>query len=176
MGRHVRIVGYDLRWPLLYEMEKDLILSVAEGMIVRVEHIGSTAVPNLGGKPIIDIMAGVSSLSNADKCIEPLEGIGYDYFPEYEETMPERRYFQKGMFPKEQHYHLHMVELDSDFWRRHLLFRDYLRTHPGIAEQYYELKKKLAAEYGSDREGYTDAKTSFIESTVAKARRKLLET
>ena len=63
-----------------------------------------------------------------------------------------------------------MVELSSDFWKRHLLFRDYLRTHPEAAQDYYELKKRLTRQYGSDREGYTEAKTSFIESVVAKAK------
>lgn len=153
-------------------MEKRRIIDVIGHIVVRVEHIGSTAVPNLGAKPIIDIMVAVSHLSDAEKCIEPLEHIGYDYVPEYEDSMPERRYFHKGEPPKEQHYHLHMVELACDFWKRHLLFRDYLRTHPEIAQEYYELKKRLANEYRSDREGYTDAKTSFIQSVVSTARKR----
>ena len=68
---------------------------------------------------------------------------------------------------------MHMVEKGGEFWKRHLVFRDYLRTHPETSRQYCELKKKLASEYGSDREGYTEAKTSFIESIVAKALYKL---
>ncbi len=141
-------------------------------IIVGIEHIGSTAVPSLGAKPIIDILVAVNHLSDAEQCIEPLQSIGYEYVPEYEESIPERRYFHKGGPPKEQHYHLHMVELTSDFWKKHLLFRDHLRTHPKIAQKYHELKKRLALKYGSDREGYTEAKTSFIKSTCAKATRK----
>jgi len=85
--------------------------------------------------------------------------------------MPERRFFRRGEPPREQHYHLHMVEKRSEFWKQPLLFRDYLRTHPEKARQYCELKKKLASKYGSNREGYTNAKTQFIESVVKEAMR-----
>jgi GrpB-like predicted nucleotidyltransferase (UPF0157 family) len=101
--------------------------------------------------------------------MQPLESLGYKYQPEHEVTLPERRFFGKGEPPKEQHYHLHMVEKGGEFWRRHLVFRDHLRKHPEACRQYCELKRKLASEYGSDREGYTEAKTSFIESVVARA-------
>jgi len=170
MNRCVKIIDYDSQWPLLYEKERCLILDVIGHIVVRIEHIGSTAVPKLGAKPIIDIIVAVNHLSDAKKCIRPLESIGYEYVPEHEDLMPERRYFHKGKPPKEQHYHLHMVELASDFWKRHLLFRDYLKTHPEVAQEYFELKRRLATKYGSDREEYTEAKTSFIESVIAKAR------
>ena len=170
MSRPVKILDYDPQWPVLYEEEKRRILEVVGDLIVRIEGIGSTAVLNLGAKPIIDIMVAVNRLSDAEKCIEPLQRIGYQYQPEQEAERPERRFFRKGTPPKEQHYHLHMVELSSDFWKRHLLFRDYLRAHPKVAQDYYELKKRLASKFGSNREGYTEAKTSFIESVVAKAK------
>lgn len=170
MARLVRIVDYDPRWPELYEKEKCLILGVIGETVVDIEHVGSTAVRGLGAKPIIDIMIALNHLGDSAKCVEPLESIGYEYVAEYEKLMPERRYFHRGKPPEEQHYHLHMVELTSDFWRRHLLFRDYLRTHTEVAREYADLKRKLAAKYGSNREGYTEAKTHFIESVVAKAR------
>ena len=169
--REVMIVDYDPQWVMLYEKEKDMILSVIGHMVIAIEHIGSTAVCGLGGKPIIDIMVAVRHLTDAEKCIEPLRSIGYEYVPEYETTIPERRYFHKGSPPEEQHYHLHMVEKRSDFWKRHLLFRDHLRAHPDVAQRYYQLKKELASKYGSNREAYTNAKTSFIESTMAEAKR-----
>jgi len=172
MSRRVKIIDYDPQWSLLYEKERCLILDAVGYIVVRIEHIGSTAVPKLGAKPIIDIMVAVNHLSDAEKCIGPLGSIGYEYVPEYEDLMPERRYFHKGKPPKEQHYHLHMVELASDFWKRHLLFRDYLRTHPEVAQEYFKLKKRLATKYRSDREEYTEAKTSFIESVVSKAKLK----
>jgi GrpB-like predicted nucleotidyltransferase (UPF0157 family) len=169
MSRPVRIVDYNPQWPVLFEKERRQIEEVIGHIVVRIEHIGSTAVHGLGAKPIIDIMVAVNRLSDAEKCIEPLGSICYEYVPEFEDSIPERRYFHKGHPPKEQHYHLHMVELTSDFWRKHLLFRDFLRTHPKVAQEYYELKKRLAVEYGSNREGYTNAKKSFIESVIAEA-------
>jgi GrpB-like predicted nucleotidyltransferase (UPF0157 family) len=165
----VIIVEYDPRWPAWYEEEKQLILKAAGDLVLAIEHIGSTAVPGLGGKPIIDIMPGMRSLADAERCIQPLQSIGYEYVPEYNDLMPERRYFHKG--PAEARtFHLHAVELASDFWERHLLFRNWLRTHPEDAQEYYRLKKNLAARFGRDREGFTDAKTPFIESVVARAR------
>lgn len=170
MSLPVRIVDYDSSWPKLFEKEKRLILSVIGHVVVSVEHIGSTSVLGLGAKPIIDMLVAVHHLGDAEMCIEPLRTIGYKYEPEHEAQIPERRFFNKGQPPAEQHYHLHMVELTSDFWKRHLLFRDYLRTHPEAAQQYQRLKRQLAAEYTTNREGYTEAKASFIESIVAKAR------
>ena len=171
--RRVEIVEYDPKWAVLYREEKTRILAAIGHLSVSVEHIGSTAVVGSGAKPIIDIMVGVNCLSDARLCMAPLESLGYKYQPEHEVTLPERRFFGKGEPPREQHYHLHMVEKGGEFWKRHLVFRDYLRTHPETSRQYCELKKKLASEYGSDREGYTEAKTSFIESIVAKALYKL---
>jgi GrpB-like predicted nucleotidyltransferase (UPF0157 family) len=169
MKAPVVIVDYDPEWPRLYEEEKDRILGVIGHAVIAIEHIGSTAVPGLGAKPIIDIMVAVRCLTDAEGCIEPLETIGYEYVPEYNDIIPERRYFHKGS-PAERTHHLHMVELKSDFWETHLLFRDFLCTHPEEAQQYYLLKRELAEKFGSDREGYTDAKTSFIESAVARVR------
>ena len=172
MGRTIEIVDYDPQWAVLFEEEKSRILDVIEHIIVEVEHIGSTAVVGLGAKPIIDIMVAVTHLSDAERCIEPLRSIDYEYVPEHEVSIPERRYFRKGHPPKEQHYHLHMVERTSDFWKNHLLFRNYLRGHPEAVQEYCELKKMLAVKYCPHREAYTIAKTSFIESIVAKAKAK----
>jgi GrpB-like predicted nucleotidyltransferase (UPF0157 family) len=171
MHRLVEIVDYDPTWPQLFEREKKLILGVIGHIVVRIEHIGSTSVSGLGAKPTIDILVAIRQLSDAGNCIDPLRLIGYEYQPQHEVHLPERRYFRKGQSPEAQHYHLHMVELQSDFWTKHLLFRDYLRAHPDVAHEYQELKKQLAVEYGANREGYTDAKTQFIESIIARARR-----
>ena len=168
MTAPVVIVDYDPQWPILYEEEKRHILDAIGHVVVAVEHVGSTAVPGLGAKPIIDIMAAVRDLDDAEQCFRPLQEIGYEYVPEHEASIPERRYFRKG--PPEAHRHLHMVELASGFWERHLLFRDFLRGRPEVATQYYQLKKRLAARYGSDREGYTEAKTAFIRWVEGRAR------
>lgn len=168
MAHPVVIADYDPQWPILFEEEKGRILGVTGERVLAIEHIGSTAVPGLGAKPVIDIMVGVRRLADAKECVEPLRSIGYKYEPEAEAEIPERRYFDKGL-PGARTHHLHMVEVSSDFWERHLLFRDYLRKHPGVAGQYYRLKKELAARYKTDRAGYTEAKTAFIRSVEDKA-------
>ena len=169
MPRPVIIVEYDHQWPILYEEEGRLILGVVGHRVLAVEHIGSTAVPGLGAKPIIDMMAGVHRPSDADDCVPLLREIGYtDVTPEPEDP---DWYYCLGKGPHSVGCHLHLMKFGSDSWERHLLFRDYLRTHPHVAQQYYETKRKLAAKLGFDRAAYTEAKTSFIESVIARARR-----
>ncbi len=166
MRRPLVIEDYNPEWPALYTAEERRILRAIGHVVVAVEHVGSTSVPGLGAKPIIDIMVGVRQLADAEVCIALLERIGYEYVPEYEALLPERRYFRKGT-PVRTH-HLHMVEQTSGFWARHILFRDHLRAHPEMARQYQDLKKELAATV--ERSAYTDAKTPFIESVLAQAR------
>jgi GrpB-like predicted nucleotidyltransferase (UPF0157 family) len=171
MSVSVRLVDYDSRWPAIYERQRKRILKALGREAVAVEHVGSTAVVGLGAKPIVDIMVGVRCLSVALDCIEPLKKIGYEYVPEHEAVIPDRRFFRKG--PEDvpnKHFHLHMVEWKGEFWNDHLLFRDYLRAHPSEAELYYRLKKRSAKKHCLNREAYTDAKTSFIERTLKKAR------
>jgi GrpB-like predicted nucleotidyltransferase (UPF0157 family) len=167
----IKVFDYDPQWPKMFQKEKKQILSVISNKVTAIEHIGSTAVAGLGAKPIIDMMIGIYQLSDAQDCVRPLETIGYEYVPEYNTSMPERRYFRKGPNEPNKHFHLHMVEHGGQFWKRQLLFRDYLRTHPDTASEYYKLKKQLAAEHRQNREAYTNAKTSFIESTISKASR-----
>ena len=167
----MEIWEYDIAWPLKFEEQKADIMNAIGNKVAGIEHIGSTAVPGLGAKPIIDIMVGLRQLSDAKECIEPLRRIGYEYVPELEAEIPERRYFHRGPSNvPEKHYHLHMVEIDGEFWGVQVLFRDYLRTHSDCAREYCELKKDLAAKYRLNREAYTEAKSSFIKSTIAKAR------
>ena len=163
----VVIVDYDSEWPTLFEREKERVLEAVGQIISAVEHIGSTAVPGLGAKPIIDMMAGVRSKDDADECLEPLRRIGYsDVTPEPGHA---EWFYCLGKSPHSTGYHLHLVKFMSSHWMRQLVFRDYLRTHPATAQQYYEYKKSLSAKYGSDRVGYTEAKTAFIESVLAQA-------
>jgi len=163
MKSKISISEYNPNWPSLFEEEKKLILNAIRDKVVAIEHIGSTAVPGLGAKPIIDIMVAVHKLSDVDECITALATIGYK--PEKEISIQRRRFFNKGTSDK--HRHLHITEMNSEFWMRHINFRDYLRTHHETAKEYYELKKRLAVEF--DREAYTDAKTKFIEEVEKKA-------
>lgn len=130
-------------------------------MDMQIEHIGSTAIPGLAAKPTIDILIGIKDLEGAGGIIPLLQSAGYVYVPEFELDMPERRYFYKGR-KVEDDFHIHMVELESPFWKRHLAFRDHLRLHLDEVKAYEELKLALAKKFRDDRNGYTDAKTEFI--------------
>ncbi|MEM2929553.1 MAG: GrpB family protein [Thermoproteota archaeon] len=164
----VVIVDYDPQWPLLYEEEKKNILAVIGHKVLAIEHVGSTAVLGLGAKPIIDIMAYVGGASDADECIPLLMRIGYTDVT-HQEGNPDW-YYCLGKGVHSVGYHLHLVRHGSDFAKKHLIFRDFLRTHPDVAQQYYEMKRKMAARYRFNRVAYTESKTLFIESIVARAR------
>ena len=100
-------------------------------VVVEITHMGSTAIPNITAKPVIDIMVGVRRLEDVDmRVLEKLANLGYVYIKKYEEGMPYRRFFQRDNAAGVRTHHIHLVEMQSDFWRRHLLFRDYLRAHP----------------------------------------------
>jgi GrpB-like predicted nucleotidyltransferase (UPF0157 family) len=134
-------------------------------LVVDVEHIGSTAVPGLGAKPVIDIMPGVRTPEDTNRCIAGLRRLGYEYVPE--DTIPDRLFFRKG-YP-ERKLHVHVVQVGGDFWVRHIAFRDYLRAHGDAANNYASLKRKLAAQYPHDSLAYTDAKSEFILGIEEKA-------
>ncbi len=161
MKSPIVIVDYDPAWAERYEAERQRLVAALGSRITVVEHVGSTSVPGLGAKPVIDIMIGVRHLDDAQYCISPMQALGYEYVPALEAQLPERRYFRQNTGGIRSH-QVHMVEEGGAFWQRHLAFRDYLRAHPDAAREYEALKRALAAQYGADRAGYTDAKTEFI--------------
>lgn len=167
MGPRLTIVGYDPRWPGLFEEEKQRMMGTLGSVALAIEHVGSTAVPGLAAKPIIDLMLGVRRLVDAEASVPKLLELGYEYVTR--DPIPGRRYFHKGP-PGGRTYHLHAARAGASFWERHILFRDWLRTHPEDARAYERLKRELAALFGSDRLGYTNAKTAFIEEAAEKAR------
>jgi len=122
----VVIEQYDPKWPQQFELEKALLDGIISAVNASIEHVGSTAIPNMGAKPIIDIMIGVPRLTEIESRIPNLEKIGYRYVQRYEAELPERRYFRKPFTGPSTH-HLHCVCRDTAFWNRHVLFRDYLR-------------------------------------------------
>lgn len=168
------LVPYDPLWPGMYETEvKRLQAADLPGGFVRWEHFGSTAVPNLTAKPIIDILAGVESLKEARQNAVPvLERLGYAFW--YDNPNLEHLFFVRGLPPNgPRTQHLHVVSMDSPFWER-LLFRDYLRAHPNEATRYAELKQELAARYSNDREAYTESKGVYVQEVTARAKASLL--
>lgn len=157
----VTLVAYDEAWPSLFLEERARIERTLGSWAEGIEHIGSTAVAGLTAKPILDIMVGVRRLRDAHRCIRPLEGLSYEY--RGEAGLPGRLFFRKGQ-PRT--HHLHVVQIGSEFWERHLLFRDYLRAYPETAREYAVLKDHLAQRFGGDRVAYTEAKRGFISEVV----------
>ncbi len=163
----VKLAPYDEMWPRLFEAEKERLLKALRGIIFEVEHIGSTAIPGLAAKPLIDMMASVKSLSDYKKAIEPLRELGYEYMPE--RVFADRVFFPKG--PEENRtFHLNLVEKGSRQWDEALLFRDYLRTHPEERNEYQRLKERLAQTFAENREMYTKGKNEFISKVLEVAK------
>ncbi len=170
MATKITITDYNLTWPGLFAAEKVQLMAVISDHVADIQHIGSTSVPGLGAKPVIDIMIGVRSLTNADAyCIAPIIGLDYEYVKEFEAELPFRRYFRKDNSEGVRTHQIHLVEIESDWWVRHLVFRDYLRTHREASEAYERLKRELAAQPFETTNDYAEAKTDFIKAIEAKA-------
>jgi GrpB-like predicted nucleotidyltransferase (UPF0157 family) len=138
---------------------------LAQWLAGPIHHIGSTAVPGLGAKPVIDIMAGVHALDSSRPAIAAATGAGYCYAPYQVEL---EHWFCKPS-PAFRTHHLHLVPVGTPQWLRPLAFRDYLRAHPDVAGEYETLKRRLAQEHRLDREAYTQAKRDFIDRTTTVA-------
>lgn len=166
----VEIVDYDPRWPLSFDEEAKRLRAVLDpSLIVGLEHFGSTAIPGLSAKPIIDILIAVRSLAAAQATfVEALRKLDYVYWAD--NPKKDRMFFVKGMppFGSKRSHHVHVTEPRGEMWQR-LAFRDYLRAHREEAETYERLKKRLAAEHQTDREAYTDAKSAYVASVMRKA-------
>jgi len=165
----VEIVDYDPQWPLLFDEEARRLRALLDpSLVVGLEHFGSTAIAGLSAKPIIDILVAVRSLAAAQRTfVEVLRGLDYVYWAD--NPKKDRMFFVKGMPPygSRRSHHVHVTELQGEMWQR-LALRDYLRAHPEEAETYGQLKRRLAAEHQTDREAYTDAKSSYIQSVMRK--------
>jgi GrpB-like predicted nucleotidyltransferase (UPF0157 family) len=151
----VELVEYAPVWPTLYETERERLEPLLDAL--EIHHIGSTAVPGLLAKPIIDMVALVDDL---DTPIAALIESGYQYARAFNATLAHRRFL---CYPTASHrtHHLHLVDDRRELERR-LYFRDRLRTDPALAAEYVALKRALAARYSEDREAYTEAKAPFI--------------
>jgi GrpB-like predicted nucleotidyltransferase (UPF0157 family) len=130
------------------------------------EHIGSTSVPGLCAKPVLDLLLGVSSLGAVEASIAALASAGFVYRPEYEVAIPDRRYFVRPEGPTVR-VHLHAVLLGGPLWQQHLYFRNALRQEPQLREQYAALKRSLAVAHTGDKAAYTEAKAPFIRQVLA---------
>lgn len=164
MPAAIELVDYDPSWPEAFAAEREALLRVlgphATGAI---EHVGSTAVPGLSAKPIIDIMAGVTSLDASRGAIQALLVLGYNYWPYKADVM---HWFCKPSAEVRTH-HLHLIPVGSLLWRERLAFRDRLRKDPAARAEYAALKEELARRFRDDREAYTEAKGDLIRRIVA---------
>lgn len=160
---------YDPEWPGLYLAESARIhaaVSAAGLTPLVLEHVGSTAVPGLAAKPILDVLAGVAVGAPMGAYIDPLVTAGYVH--RGEQGIPGREFFRRG---EPRAHHVHMTAIGSAFWHDHLCFRDYLRRHPDARDEYARLKQELATRFPRDREAYIDAKGPFVREVLRLARR-----
>lgn len=163
--RTIEVVDYDPRWPEAFAAEARALSAALAEPLVRVHHIGSTAVPGLKAKPVIDILLEVRSVGDLDACEPAMRQL--DYVPMGEHGIPGRRFFLKG--PEFRTHHVHAFRAGSPEVRRHLAFRDYLVAHPATARDYEALKAACAASCGHDNDTYCDGKNDFVSTHEKKA-------
>jgi len=164
------LVNYNTKWPDFFKEEKKALMSSIGSFVEHIEHIGSTSIPGISAKPVIDIMIGVNSLAKADaQCVELIRRMGYRHVRQYEREFPFRRYFTKNSLQTGRRTHqIHLLESTHPWFTRHLLFRDYLRAHPDDRVAYEQLKQQLSRRF-TDTNNYAIAKTEFVKAIEAKA-------
>ena len=163
----VRVVAHDPTWSVKAEQEAHRLQNTLGDIVVAIHHIGSTAIPGIYAKPIIDILLEVDELEHLDQRVPAMEILGYESMGEY--GIPERRYFRKNNQHGIRTYQVHAFKAGSDAGERHLAFRDYLIAHPDAAQAYSALKRTQAAEHPDDIQAYMDGKDPFIKEHEAKA-------
>ena len=166
MAQHIVVKEYNKDYPLMFEKEKEKLVKILDDNLVAIYHIGSTAVPKLKSKPIIDIMISVNSLEEVDNKQKELENIGYEYLFEF--GIKGRRYLRKG--GDERTHQIHIFHKNDTYnLTRRLAFKDYLLTHEDKVKDYGELKSKLALKYPFDIEKYCDGKEEFVKAIEIEA-------
>jgi GrpB-like predicted nucleotidyltransferase (UPF0157 family) len=166
MIRVIEIVPYDAEWPSLFQAESDNIRKVFGDEIIAIHHIGSTAIPGIKAKPVLDFMIEVRSIDRVDGFDQAMMGLNYEPLGEY--GISGRRYFRKDTNGVRTH-HVHIFQVGHAEIDRHIDFRDYLRLHREDAHAYSQLKESLAQKYRYDSQGYNDAKSAFIQEIDHKA-------
>lgn len=166
-SKNIIIQTDDNAWAEAYTAEANAVRACLGKPELRIEHIGSTAVPGLAAKPVLDMMVGVENLSEADNWAARLKMIGYEQV--HHPSMPERRFFRKGSRGAGTH-HLHVYKYKSEAWINQCLFRDELRRFPHKRRRYERLKHALVCLYPNDRKSYTAAKAPFIQHTIEQAK------
>ena len=167
--KKVEVVAHDPNWRGEFETEAGRIAAALGDILVAIHHIGSTAIAGIYTKPVIDILVEVRDVSEVDELSSEMTRLGYEVMGEF--GIPGRRYFRKNDEAGVRTHQIHMFEQGSEQIRRHLAFRDFMNAHPEEARKYSDLKRKLAAEYPQNMDGYIDGKDEFIKEIDRKAAR-----
>ena len=165
--RKVEVVSHNPRWRDAFEAEARQVAAALGENVVATHHIGSTAIPNIYAKPVIDLLVEVRDITEVDGQSSAMESLGYEVMGEY--GIPGRRYFRKDNPERIRTHNVHAFEAGSAEVQRHLAFRDYMIAHPVDAQRYGELKRKLAEEHPQSMDGYMDGKDGFIKEMDRRA-------
>lgn len=168
-GGPIVLVPHNPEWSSHFARESAEVAAALGDVLVAIHHIGSTAIPDVIAKPVIDILAVVTDLALVDLRAEALRALNYEAMGEF--GIPGRRYFRKSRTEGVRTHQIHAFEVDSHEPQRHLAFRDYLRTHPAAARAYVELKLELRRQFPTDIQGYSEGKTEFVRDIESRASR-----
>lgn len=161
---YVQLAAPDPAWAALFAAEQTRLMAGTGTLPLAIEHIGSTAIPGVPAKPILDLLGGRPSGSNVVPYVAAFENAGYKY--RGENGVPGRDYFVLDDATGRRLHHLHLVEEGGSLWSSHLAFRDFLRRHPKHAAEYARLKQSLAARHPNERMAYTDGKAAFVAAIL----------
>ena len=164
--RRMEVVSYNLNWKDMYKEESEKIKNVLSDIIIDIHHIGSTAIPGIKAKPVIDILVEVKDIEEVDQYNCKMKELGYEVMGEY--GIPKRRFFRKG--GNKRTHHVHIFQVGNEEIERHINFKEYLIAHPDKGREYSKLKEKLIDKYTYDVENYTNGKSDFIKETDRKAK------
>jgi GrpB-like predicted nucleotidyltransferase (UPF0157 family) len=172
MSHSLRLVEYDRDWPTRFADERARIHGAIADHVTAIEHVGSTAVPGLSGKPVLDVGIAVASEPAADACVAPLTALGYEYRGPYGDD-PRRRYYVRDDANGRRVAQIHLYMLPAAAWDEKLAFRDALRADPALAAAYAAEKRRVAELVAWDKGAYSIAKGPFIQAALAELRRTL---
>lgn len=165
--RRVEVVPHDPRWREAFEAEAAQVAAALGENVVAIHHIGSTAIPGIYAKPVVDLLVEVGDIAEVDGRGAAMEALGYEVMGEY--GIPGRRFFRKDDREGVRTHNIHAFEAGSAEVERHLAFRDYMAAHPGDAQRYSELKRRLAEEHPHSLDEYMDGKDGFIKEVDRRA-------
>jgi len=164
--RRVGVASYNPNWKNMYKEESEKIKNILNDIIIDIHHIGSTAIPGIIAKPVIDILVEVKDIEGVDQYNHKMEELGYEAMGEY--GIPKRRFFRKG--GNNRTHHIHIFQTGNEEIERHINFKEYLIAHPDKAWEYSKLKEELVNKYTYGVENYTNGKSDFIKEIDRKAK------